>query len=362
MLKCKMLKCKKDYKSILFFHIIKYSMKKYNSNNIKNIILIALICLSIYFLYFYDSDLNIESHIKRKDNYENIENFDTKYKNLCKDRPTHFYNIDQSKMGVNMGEVGFVYKPTSDTSDCNYQCDICNCNIYMKDKSGNCYIYNASNSDNDTNMDISVNCNSKILPPELNMVYNGQGYVNTDYFKNNSENFKYIDAYLKQANLLKDKYNEIGKQIGYLKAKNASYANIDTNITNIMFSINSFGKKLADYLGVDTSKFISIVPLDFDKIYRGEPNNEVIKKDNQLRKVNRASKKNIDLNANEENSVKKYNSNYLIYSVLAFVMIITILLLIIYKFVPDVISDTTMGVYFAGILAMLLFLHYYLKI
>ena len=81
-----------------------------------------------------------------------------------------------------------------------------------------------------------------------------------------------------------------------------------------------------------------------------------------LKKFYKLDTENQTLDSKMDNDTLEFDRKYLIYTILVFIMIITIILLVLYKFVPDLIPDSKMVIYFVGITLLIYFLHYYLKI
>ena len=79
-------------------------------------------------------------------------------------------------------------------------------------------------------------------------------------------------------------------------------------------------------------------------------------------KFNKIYDKSSDLKGRMNNDNLEYNRKYLMYSVLAIIMIITVIIFVIYKFIPDFISEKVIYIYFIGILLLLFFIHFYFKI
>lgn len=337
-------------------------MKKYNKNmdlfkfiktpDSKFFIISTILLVSVYFLYFYDVN-------SPKAEIEDVENFDGRYKNLCVDTKTNVYNMNLSNLSGNPSNNIFQY----DTSDCMAKCISHDCHAYLiNEVSGNpynCYLYKGTldASGNDPNLDVSINCQSRILPEDLGYVYNGYGYVNTNYFRDNKDNFKHIDAGLKYGNVLNNKFKYLDTTYNNIKKYN-NYSAL--GLVPIISSINDWLQDAACFFKIDYNSLKSRIDVDiFDThvdVNRDSSNNIFLKN------TYKSSAKNKSLDANEESTMKRYNTNYLIYIILAFIMVISIILLIIYKFVPDIISDSLMISYFVGIVCLLAFLQYFLKI
>ena len=323
-------------------------MKKYTVKNILNqkfikiIFILAILILSIYFLYLFDlSETNT--------NTNTVEPFSTKYQNLCTDKKTHFYDIADGNLLLKATGDGQLYK------NCEHACDENKCGIYLTDRDDNCYI-----SDPATTIGkIKVNCNSNILPSDEYPIYNGFGYVNSSYFKDNSNNFEHIDYYLRQANDLKDKYNVIKQNIDNIEGGNtgASLSNINT----VYASINQQFQKLASHLDICTNDLYTFIrPLSSNNSMNlGGRDMSYIQ---VFKEFSKLDKQNITASSQQKDTSLEFQRESLVYSAVLILTIITALLLILYKFVPDTISSGKMTIYFIGVVLMMVFVHLYLKV
>ena len=164
--------------------------------NIVNILLIiTIILLSIYIIYFNSIDNNYDIN--------NYENFGSNYKNICKKQKTQFYDM------VTLNGSKSTFNIALGTPNCSYYCDICNCDVYTI-KDNKCNVYS-----NIPNFSVNVNCGSNILPITEYTIYNGEGFVNPNYFNQNKNSFVYNDYLLNQSTKLQQDYNDINNKIIY---------------------------------------------------------------------------------------------------------------------------------------------------
>ena len=159
-------------------------MKKYNldSKIIQSIVGVFILLTSIYMLYFYIPEEEI------------YEGFGMNYKNMCKGKKTHFYDVT----GTNLNKTVFTIDDTTPT--CSNRCDTSNCDVFTV-KDNVCSLYNdLSNSD----FSVKINCDE--LPANQFVTYEGEGFVRPSYLKDNEPQFVYKDYLLEQANSIKADY------------------------------------------------------------------------------------------------------------------------------------------------------------
>ena len=332
------------------------SKNKFNNKNNKEIVKLCLVIFiigaCIYLLYFNDKIL-VQSIIQNSldnTNTNTIETFDvSKYVDVCKNRQTRFYNFR------NGTSSSLQYVNIDGSSNCENICDITpNCQAFFlrTDNSGinidpsKCYMYigilDASGIDN-TNMSIKTNCNSLILP-QASYTYNGSGYINKNYFKNNKSKFGYIDTYLDKANQLISTIKTTNTNLnGIILGPDNDRTQAISNVESNMLSIGSWMTEFGNLIGVDTSTLFtsnSAAQLFIDNI-QTDP------KYIALKKLLKLSKETPALDEKIIDSDRRKYINNLFYTILAFIMVITIILLIIYRLNDNVIiSDRFMIFYF----------------
>lgn len=293
-----------------------------------NIILFAVLMLLILKI------MNIDNK-----NMLLIENF-SDFINICQDKVPQFY--------ISGGD----YKGAKSIYECGEDCSTNDCNFFTHDSSNNyCYIYN-------NNVDVSVNCaaNSSRIIPNLSSIYKGQGFVKKNYYKLNKDKFKHYDYLLEQATAIKDEYMEI-------KSKGKQGEAPDPNIWD---DYNDLATNINNYLKLPTSKFYSYLNPHIDDETVDNTKMQFMGEDISLiplLKLMENEEQSLDnLESKYSNQNVKFDRQYLIYTILFFIMILTTIVLIIFKIYPNIISLKFIIFYFLGISAMLVFLQMFLKI
>jgi len=346
---------------------------KFNSQNFKQkfkiFVILFIIIASVYVLYFNDkifvqtmiqNSLNNEIDNNNNNKSKIVENFDvSKYVDICKNRKTRFYDFREFEVRKQLDVTNI-----DSSNNCEQLCDTTpNCQFFaMMDNSAGdvienkCFLYtkqlDASNIDRST-MKINVNCNSTLLPP-LDYTYNGFGYVNKKYFENNKVKFSYIDAYLDKANQFVSGIKDANTRIN----QSSTYPDLAINNNNKLSFIGSWINDFANLIGYDKDKLSTL-------------NNST----NMFTEDIEADTKNIGLkelvNITKERPLLESkladikNSGYvdnLFYIILAFIMVITIILLIIYRLNDNIIiSDRFMIIYFIVIVSIFMFIRFMLN-
>ena len=323
----------------------KSKLSKLSNNKFIKIMLITLVIgLSIYLLYFND-----KIFIQDPTSLNVVENFDVaKYVDICKTRKTNFYNFDSPNT-----EFFHEY----DLSNCELKCDETNCHAFIMRDISKCFTYKGtldSSGIDRNNVSVEVNCESTILPRDQG-TYNGYGYINKKYFEDNKSKFTYKDVYLEESNKFIDK----------LKTMNSKYDDLyngRNNYTQKVNAINAEGTSMGSWIanfgnliGFDSANLFTINNNDlFDLNYNVDEDPKQIK----LKEVYNASQKIATLEYKENDINKRGLSKHLFYIILAFIMVITIILLVLYKFSNNVISDGFMIFYFIVIVTLFAFIQY----
>ena len=68
-----------------------------------------------------------------------------------------------------------------------------------------------------------------------------------------------------------------------------------------------------------------------------------------------------NIDGKQEFTELEYNRRYLVYTVLLFLMVISIIILLLHKFIPNLISNITLMAYFIGVILIISFIHFLLK-
>ena len=327
----------------------------------KIFVLACILVSSVYLLYFNDKILVQSIDQNSLHNEGSTENFDVhKYVDICKTRKTRFYDFTSASIPFSTITI-----PTDSSNNCENLCDTTqDCQFFtMKesDATNTCYLYSSrlDSSNIDTNtMNIKVNCNSTILPSNGNSnVYNGYGYVNKNYFEHNKNKFTYKDAYLEKANDLITTLKDNRLNLNALAAQNGNNTQLAANAQTYNNVIGSWIDAFSQLIGFDSSELTTesnITNIFTQNILDNDKNKA-------LKKLASISKETPELD-NKLSDVKSSGyANNLFYTILAFIMIITIILLILYKFNTDIISDRFMIFYFIIIVILFMFIHFMLK-
>jgi hypothetical protein len=334
----------------------------FNDRNKKIIIIILIFGICIYLLYFNDRIL-IQDILQKSlsNNESNItENFNIqKYTDICKNRKTHFYNISPANVLTTV---------TSATNNCEGACDAdttCQA-FFIKDplpgdvnQTPTCKLYkganlNAQGIDTRT-MDISVNCNSNILPTSTVVgggpTYVGYGFINNNYFKKNKGKFKYIDTGLNSSNQIKTNLQAMRTALN-----NSTNQTIpDATRVASRVSINDY----ASSQGITTSNLTWYnISNNFltDTTSDSTQNTELVKHAKTVAETT-------SLDNKLKDSDKSGFTNHFFYIILAFIIVFTIILLILYKLNNNaIINDRFMIFYFIVIVCIFTFIHFILNI
>ena len=340
----------------------------FNNQNKKKIIIVLIFGLCIYLLYFNDRILIqdiIQKSLSNNSESNITENFNIqKYTDICKNRKTNFYNFRSTNANGTVNNLS----ETPNTTNCELKCDE-NQNCYaffIKDSTTantapTCKLYigdlDPQGKDKNT-MDISVNCESGILPTDLlgsTPSYDGYGFINNRYYQNNKDKFKYIDTGLVMSGELKNHLRDMR-------------STIDTNPANTT-NINSIGVKIGDWI----DKYKKSTDIDNSERYfwmnttnnfldiNQTPSNSI--EDIKLKDLHKYTQETRNLDNKLEDSNKSGSTNQIFYIILAFVMVFTIILLVLYKFNNSaIISDRFMIFYFIAIVCIFTFIHFILNI
>jgi hypothetical protein len=293
-----------------------------------------------------------------------IENFDvSRYVDVCKNRKTNFYDYNLSDPPLRLFDIGInenCEKKCNDTSNCQFFLMKENAEGVVDDKKCYLYIKELDPSYNDNSlMNIKVNCNSTLIPQSTSSLYNGFGYINKKYFEYNKDKFSYKDVYL-------DKANEL---IPTLKANR-------TNLNALATSTPATHKQLTDNddsyratMNEWITSFSALIDFSKNKLtsYNDQTdmfNDSILNntKNKQLTHLAAISKETPELDNKLVDVKSSGYVNKLFYTILAFIMIITIILLILYKLNANaIISDRFMIIYFIVIVILFMFIRFMLK-
>jgi len=355
---------------------------KFNNQNFKHkfkiFILVFILLACVYFLYFNNKILvqstiqnSLHNEDKDKDKEEttmsnSIENFDVyRYVDVCKNRKTNFYDF---KMGPSLSTLPLFEIDTS--NNCEKKCnDTSHCQFFtMKEDSTGvvddkkCYLYikELDPSYVDTSlMNIKVNCNSTLIPESSTSRYNGFGYINKKYFEHNKNKFSYKDVYLDKANELIPTLKANRTNLNALATSTpATHQQLTNNAQNHITTMGNWITSFGALIGFDTTKLSTIndeTDMFNDSILTNQKNKD-------LKHLALISKETPELD-NKLVDVKSSNYvNNLFYTILTFIMIITIILLVLYRLNTNaIISDRFMIIYFIAIVILFMFIRFILN-
>ena len=352
---------------------------KFNNQNFKHKFKIAVLAFivvaSVYLLYFNDKIL-VQSIVQKSlqdevidTNKSNItENFDVfKYVDICKNRKTRFYGF---RMGSSISTLGQPWR-IDGSNNCENLCDTtANCQFFtMKENEDGvvddkkCYLYikalDISNIDR-SNMKIDVNCNSSIVPlSNSTSSYNGFGYINKKYFEYNKDKFQYKDANLDKANELIATLKANRSNLNAIATSNGeNHTQLTANALNHTTTMGNWISSFGQLIGISSENLTTLsntTDIFNQSIFDDEKNNA-------LKKLAAISKETPELDNKIVDVKSSGYVNNLFYTILAFIMVITIILLLIYKLNDNIIiTDRFMIFYFIIIVIIFMFIRFMLK-
>ena len=359
-----------------------------NNKYINPAIIILILGFSIYLLYFNDkiyvqdsitnsltennntnSSNDVTCENSDQDNF--VENFNTNnYLDICKYRNTRFYNLTTSNSSTS--NFDFSNNGSISLSECENRCDICSCHVYTL-SGQTCYTY--TRKTNPSSLPIKINCDSFVMPSSYGAgSYNGIGYVNKNYFRtNNKTDISYIDPFLLESKDVLSRLYRIDA------SRNVIRNLVTSNITGPQL-ISRYATESANVLAEETSlfrRFDTSINSLFDNsrniIYtdmynRSDISNTILvpkARDSTFvtdlyKKYNEVTKSfNLDsiLDVKSEN----FEANNIRYLILAFIMVITIIILILYKS-SNLINEKILIAYIISVSFLVLFLTQQLKL
>jgi hypothetical protein len=251
-------------------------------------------------------------------------------------------------------------KKCNDTSHCQFFTMKENAAGDVEDKKCYLYIKELDPSYVDTSlMNIKVNCNSTLIPESSNSRYNGFGYINKKYFEHNKNKFSYKDVYLDKANELIPTLKANRTNLDALATSTpATHQQLTTNAQNHITTMGNWITSFGALIGFDTTKLSTIndeTDMFNDSILTNQKNKD-------LKHLALISKETPELD-NKLVDVKSSNYvNNLFYTILTFIMIITIILLVLYRLNTNaIISDRFMIIYFIAIVILFMFIRFILN-
>jgi len=197
---------------------------------------------------------------------------------------------------------------------------------------------------------------------ERSFVYDGKGFVKSKfYYTDGSNAFTYNDVILDKANKIKEDLMDIDNKmledpIGNSVTINEKHINIENN-----------KRSLSTYLGVDMDNLFSVLSLNLKSVpeeiskttmsFNGKDIN-MVSLFNTFKDLNKTL---TNIDGKQEFNELEYNRRHLVYSVLLFLMVISIIILLLHKFIPNFISNITLMAYFIGVILIISFIHFLLK-
>lgn len=312
--------------------------------NIKNKIILIIILLVSFIILNLDIILvYINKTLKPY-----IESYSNNYTNVCKTKPTIFLKKSSGDSIIDLDNYKKTYSLAPNS--CKYNCDLCNCDIYLVDNS-NCYTYNFNNDSNIAS-NIVVSCDNRINKNN-NPNYLGIGYINTNYYKSNKSDFTYKDNLITKANDIKKSYNNIKQEISRIKGTSDNRNRLNT----LYNEFNNKIKNLASYLDLSKNTIFSTMVENDYSVSSNDTNYT-----NKLYNIGKLYDKVDTLDSKIDDDSLEFDRKYLIYMILLIIMIITILLLALYKFAPNSISDSKLMIFYVAIIALVYFIHTYAKV
>ena len=371
-----------------------------NNKYINPAIITIIVVFSIYLLYFNDkiyvqdsitNSLNENNNTSNnEDTNENsdqdyfIENFDVgKYVDVCKNRNTHIYNLITGT-GTGTG-TGVTEHQGKTMRECEALCTNSDCKVFALNNTGKCITYIGTPS-RATGDPIKVSCNSKIFVPTNNNgtntyntgPYNGIGYINKNYFEYNKSDLSYIDPFLKESREVLADLQSIQSQRNELNNLtpaqfNSQYQTKSQDIVNDEIALfNKFdriNREIMDISPIDNSR--NRLFTDMFKTTTDIPNTILAPTERSTELGNtffdylddKYDKVKISNNLDGVLDVKSENFvvNNVRYLILAVIMIITIIILILYKS-SNFINEKILIAYIIIVTFLVLFITQQLKL
>ena len=356
-----------------------------NNKYINPAIIILILGFSIYLLYFNDkiyvqdsitnsltennntnSSNDVTCENSDQDNF--VENFNTnKYLDICKYRNTRFYNLLPSNFEISNNGLKTL-------SECENRCDICSCDVYTL-SGQSCYTYTRKTTPLSLPTPININCDSFVMPNSYGAGnYNGIGYVNKNYFRTyNKTDISYIDPFLIESrdvlnrlyridasrNVIRNLVQSVGTSAELIDEYTIESSNVIAEEKNLFRRFDTSINSLFDnsrniiytdmYNQSDISNTI-LVPKARDSTFV----TDLYKKYNEVTKS-------FNLDSILDVKSENFGANNIRYLILAFIMVITIIILILYKS-SNLINEKILIAYIISVSFLVLFLTQQLKL
>ena len=325
------------------------------SSNSSKILISVLLIIPILILYFNFDILKFFKLTSEKETFNN-------YINVCKSKASQFYNVN------NDGNNNTYSINPNNKSECKYHCFKDKCDFYtVKDgENNNCITY----SNNGDNFNASIDCNSKsITDSESTNTYYGEGYIDSEFYKNNKEKFNYLDYELEKTNELIKAFNNVNTELNRpdlreIQLNTADFTEWNTNLQNNYNDIGTLSSHIGKYLDMSKNSLYSEL---VDTNYSVDLSGNFILGDKKydyydmLNEINNNSNNNKLLVEKDIQTNKTLEYNFSFYIALIIIIIISAIVLVIYN-ITNNLSEIFLIVYFSSIAFLLLFLHFILKI
>tara|TARA_X000000368_G_scaffold304456_2_gene242797 strand:+ start:3783 stop:4742 length:960 start_codon:yes stop_codon:yes gene_type:complete len=317
-----------------------------NSIRFKLFVLLILVLIPVSILY-----LNFDYFIfnKNKENYKNNKHLINPCRNQQK---AHAYNQQITYFDPR------TTISNSDPLQCKYSCNNNDkCNFTILDNTNTCHMIELKEDDSRV---VNINCNNNIISNENN--YLGEIMVDKDFYNNNTNKFDHIDYILNEANNIRSKYNDIHNKLEELEGTSDSRSNLQSDYRDV----NRKVRNLADFLNLSKnslySNFVNDPKYSITVEDKVKLNGEDVEYSDMIKNFKKLYNESNNLDTKFNSNSLEYNRKYLINTILCILMIITVIIFLIYKISPDLISDNIILCYFIGILFLVFFIHIYLKI
>ena len=348
-----------------------------NDTHNKLVIISVLILIPIGILYFNMGD-------KVFNTKENLANVGNNFVNICDGKKSNIYNINKQHLHsfdwFRKEYLSYISGGDLPDHEAENVCkNICStfgreygvCDLYtMKD--GDCSIHWRKSRDVDPESTLfEVNCDNKILPVSgpgaSSNTFIGEGKIESTFYKDNKKNFKHIDYLLDSANEIKADYMKINEELETIKSDPLNIRDRE-KLRGQYDEVDKKIEKVGDFLDLDRNNLYGdFVTSTESKYARRDYLNKDLGGKNltfkeMIKKFKKQKEDTNNIEARTINDSLAHDRKYLMYMILCVLMILSIVIIIIFKMAPNLISDKTVIAYFIGVLFLLFFIHYYLRV
>lgn len=287
--------------------------------------------------------------------------FVSKYKNLCTDKSTYAYFTFNN----NYRDAGINY----DLKQCEKICDNKdNCHAFFN-YNNNCILYKNTldNSGIDTYGDTKyISCSETpdyLLPKINNLNKLKDFYVNAEYYKNNKDKFSYLNPNLNHSKIINTYLKEINNTKKELANTSNSRDYLYKLYDNLIFFMNSISRGFnldRNHLNSHLVNKNTDYSIDLKKNQLDDEND--LNYIRYIHKLDDKMKTNVTLEQQKIVTKRSFTTQFIYYIVLALIMTIAIVTIIVYVMAPGIISDLTISSLLIGLIILMYFLHFKLKI